>query len=77
MVPIGDRAGVAAPCSRYGARGAAGASRCGSQSVAGRDGVGAVEGLTWRMISAMTRPRPSPIGMTRARSNFDGLTCSR
>jgi hypothetical protein len=26
------------------------------------------------MISAMTRPRPSPIGIARARSNFDGLT---
>ena len=26
-----------------------------------------------RMISAMTRPRPSPMGMTRARSNLDGL----
>jgi hypothetical protein len=28
------------------------------------------------MIAAITRPRPSPIGITRARSNFDGLTAA-
>jgi hypothetical protein len=31
--------------------------------------------FTYRMISTTTRPSPSPMGMTQARSNFDGLIC--
>lgn len=45
--------------------------------VASRYGVAIVERFTWRMISARTRPRLSPMGITRERSNFEGLMCSR